>query len=59
MSGNGKRLLLCAVLSLLLCLSHIRGSTVLVLGCLAAFMVLTAQACVSDYSFPVLMYYLP
>ena len=52
MSGNGKRLLVCIALSLFLCFAHVRGSTVLLLACLAAFMVLITYACVTDYSFP-------
>lgn len=59
MTETGKRSLLCVVLSLLLCLAHIRGSMLLVLICLAAFMVLIAHACISDVSFPLLLYFLP
>ena len=59
MAGNGRRMLFCIALSLLLCLAHIRGSTLLVLVCLAGFMVLVGQACIMDLSFPVLMYFLP
>jgi len=59
MSGNGKRLLLCLALSLALCVSQIRGSTILVLGCLVAFMALVTHACVTDYTLPVLLFFLP
>lgn len=59
MSGNGKRLAVCVALSGLLCLAHIRGSTALILLCLAGFMALAAQSCVTDVSFPVLLYFLP
>ena len=59
MSGNGRRLLVCIALSLLLCFSHVRGSTVLVLACLAGFMVLITVACVTDNTFPTLLFFLP
>ena len=59
MTENGKRLLLCVALSLLLCLAHIRGSMVLLAACLAAFMFLIAHACICDISFPLLLYFLP
>lgn len=59
MSETGKRSLLSIGLSLLLCLAHIRGSTLLLLACLGAFMFLIAHACISDVSFPVLLYFLP
>ena len=59
MSGNGKRLLVCIALSLLLCFSHMQGSTVLILGCLGAFVALIVYACVTDYSFPTLLFFMP
>lgn len=59
MTETGKRSLLSALLSLMLCLAHIRGSTLMVLACLAAFMLLIAHACISDVSFPILLYFLP
>ena len=59
MSGNGRRLLACIALSLLLCVAHVRGSTVLVLACLAGFMVLITADCVTDNTFPTLLFFLP
>lgn len=59
MSGNGKRLLVCIALSLLMCVAHVRGSTMMILGVLAIFMALMTYACVTDYAFPMLLFFLP
>lgn len=59
MSVNIKKLLLCVAVSILLCVAHVRGSTPMILLCLAGFMVLVAQSCVVDFTLPVLMFFLP
>ena len=59
MSVNVKKLLLCIAVSIALCVAHVLGNTPMILLCLAAFMVLVAQSCVTDFTLPVLMFFLP
>lgn len=47
------------ILALLLCLSHITGNTLLILGCLASYMVLVAWCCSHDFTLPILLFFLP
>ena len=58
-NGNGRRLFVCIALSLALCAAHVRGSTILILGCLAAFMAWIIYVCVTDNTFPTLLFFLP
>jgi len=58
-NGNGRRLFVCIALALMLCMAHVRGSTMMILGCLAAFMVWIVYVCFTDNTFPTLLFFLP
>ncbi len=47
------------VLVLLLCVAQVLGSTVLILPCLAAFLVLIGWSCSDNYTLPMLLFFLP
>ena len=46
-------------LVLLLCAAQITGSTILILPCLAAFLVLIGWACSDNFTLPMLLFFLP
>lgn len=47
------------ILALLLCFAQISGSSLLILPCLAAYLVLVAWGCVKDFTLPLLLFFLP
>lgn len=49
----------CVVLALLLCAGQIRGSSAVVLACLALFLLLVAYTCVQNFTLPILLFFLP
>lgn len=49
----------CMFIVLMLCFSQIRGSTVLILGCMAAFLLLLGWCCTQEYTLPILLFFLP
>lgn len=57
----GKRiyLYLSMLLAIALCAAHVVGSNVLILPCLAAFLVLVGWCCTKNYTLPVLLFFLP
>ena len=59
MAVNKKLVLSCIILSLLLCLSQIMGSTMLILACLGAYLLLLAWGCMNNQAFLILLYFLP
>lgn len=59
MSINRKYMFSCILVAFLLCLVQVRGSTLLILGCLAVFMALLAIACGQNDTLPVLLFFLP
>lgn len=52
-------LALSVVLVLLLCVAQVLGSTIMILPCLAGFMVLVGWACSNNYTLPILLFFLP
>lgn len=56
---NKKYLFSCILLSLMLCFSQIRGSSVLILACLGAYLVMLGWACAHHMTLPVLLYFMP
>lgn len=44
--------------ALMLCATQVMGNTILILGCLAFFMLLLVWACFCDYTLPVLLFFL-
>ena len=56
---NKKYLTLCIAIALLLCVTQIMGNLLLVLGCLAVYMMLVAWCCSYDFTLPVLLFFLP
>lgn len=54
-----KYLTICIVLALMLCLAQIIGSTLLILACLAMYLILTAWCCSTDFTLPILLFFLP
>lgn len=44
---------------LMLCFAQIRGSTLLILGCMAVFLLLLGWCCTQDYTLPILLFFLP
>lgn len=52
-------LTLSIVLVLCLCAAQILGSTLLILPCLAAFMVLVGWSCSDNFTLPILLFFLP
>ena len=58
MSVNKKYLLGNILIVLLLCFAQIRGSTLLILAALAAFLVLLGCACSQNYTLPMLLFFL-
>jgi hypothetical protein len=49
----------CIIVALAACAAQVIGSTMLILSCLALFMVLAAWACISNYTLPLLLFFLP
>ena len=47
------------LLVLLLCVAQILGQTILILACLAAFLVLVGWCCSDNYTLPILLFFLP
>ncbi len=52
-------LTVCIVLSLMLCLVQIIGSSLSVLVCLGGYMILLAWGCCTDFTLPILLFFLP
>lgn len=52
-------LALSIALVLMLCAAQIFGSMILILPCLAAFMVLVGWSCTDNYTLPILLFFLP
>lgn len=52
-------LVLSIVLVLLLCVAQVFGSTILILPCLAAFLLLVGWSCSQNYTLPILLFFLP
>lgn len=46
-------------IALALCMAQIRGSTILILGCLAAYLALLGWTCSRNVTLPVLLFFLP
>lgn len=59
MSQNTKYFSFCIALSLLLCLVQIMGNSLLVLGCLGAYLLLLGWSCIQNRTLLVLLYFLP
>ena len=58
--GKNRNILFASVgVALLLCGAQIVGSTIMVLGGLALYMILLVWCCWNDYTFPVLLFFLP
>ena len=58
--GKNRNILFASVgVALLLCGAQIVGSTIMVLGGLALYMILLVWCCWHDYTFPVLLFFLP
>ncbi len=47
------------LIALALCVAHIMGSTILILGCLAAFLALVGFSCIGNFTLPILLFFLP
>lgn len=56
---NKKYLFSCILLSLMLCFAQMRGSSVLILACLGAYLVMLGWACAHHMTLPVLLFFLP
>lgn len=56
---NKKMLLLCIVMSLLLCLGQILGSSIVILLSLGAYLSLLSWGCIQQYALPILLFFLP
>ena len=54
-----KYLTACIMVALMLCLAQIMGNTLLILACLAMYLILTAWCCSCDFTLPVLLFFLP
>lgn len=54
-----KRLFACIMIVLMLCFAQIRGSTVLILGCLACYLCLLGWLCMQNFTLPILLFFLP
>ena len=54
-----KYLTTCIVLALMLCLAQIMGNTLLILACLAFYLVLAAWCCSCNFTLPILLFFLP
>lgn len=59
MALRKKYLFASVAIVLLLCFAQIRGSTLMILGSLSAFLLLLAWCCAWDYTFPILLFFLP
>ena len=61
MEVNGKRyyLLMCIALAMALCGAHVIGSTILVIPCLIAFLLLVGWCCAKNFTLPILLFFLP
>ena len=59
MQNNKSYLALCIVLVLLLCVAQVLGSTMLIIPCLAAFLVLVGWSCSHNFTLPILLFFLP
>ena len=47
------------MLALMLCLAQIMGNTLLILACLAFYLMLAAWSCSCDFTLPILLFFLP
>lgn len=47
------------LIALALCATQIMGSTILILGCLAVFLVLVGFSCIGNFTLPILLFFLP
>lgn len=56
---NKRYLLACVTLALLLCGAQIVGNAMMILGCLMLYMIMLAWCCSNDYTFPLLLFFLP
>lgn len=54
-----KYLTACIVLALMLCLAQIVGNILLILACLAMYLMLAAWCCSCDFTLPILLFFLP
>lgn len=52
-------LALSVVLVLMLCVAQVLGSTILILPCLAGFLLLVGWSCSQNYTLPILLFFLP
>lgn len=59
MIGNRIYLFLSVALAIVLCGAQVLGSTILVLPCLVAFLVLVGWSCTKNYTLPILLFFLP
>lgn len=50
---------ICVILAFGLCITQIIGSTILILACLAVFMLFVGWTCAKDVTLPVLLFFLP
>ncbi len=56
---NWKYYVTSIALALLLCAAQISGSTIMILACLAVFMLLMGWTCSQDFTLPMLLFFLP
>lgn len=59
MQINKSYLALCIVIVILLCVAQVLGSTMLILPCLAVFLVLVGWSCSHNFTLPILLFFLP
>lgn len=57
--GSPPYMLYCLLLAAWLCMGQVLGSTMLILPCLAAFLLLTAVAAYKGFATPILLFFLP
>lgn len=50
---------ICVILAFGLCITQIIGSTILILACLAVFLLFAGWTCAKDFTLPVLLFFLP
>lgn len=56
---NKKYFFLSLITVLVLCMVQIIGNSILVLACLAAFLLLVGWTCIKNYTLPILLFFLP
>ena len=59
MKSNYKKLIICMLLVIGLCLVQIINNRLLILGVLILFLFFEGQSCLKNYSFPILLFFLP